>query len=1117
MAANIPEPLVLIIDDDPMMRLLLRETMNTAGFRVLDADNGKLGLSLCRRERPDLVLLDVVMPDLDGFSICRAIRENVEDGGEIPVLLMTGLDDMDSIELGYACGATDFIVKPINWSILPHRARYILHASQAYKNLAESEAKLLRIREQVQRERKTHALLSELATHSNAASSLNDLLRLGIEVVCKFTGWPLGHAQLISRRDADKLDATPLWHSEFPARFEQFCEITETMRFTQGEGLPGRVMASRRPQWTAEFSEDGGLVRAAAAKQVNLKSGFAFPLFAGEELFAVLEFFSERKESPDHSLMDFIVKVGEIIGIAAKRLFAEYQVRRLALIAEETENLVIVTDSGGVIEWVNAGFSRITGYSPNEAEGIAICEFLLDKESDTTTRDEIEQALRTQHKITCESVHYAKDNRKFWLELQIQPIFDSQGVLCKFIAFGSDVTERKRFIDELSYAKGQAEEASKAKSAFLAMMSHEIRTPMNGVIGMLDLLGQTQLDHVQGRMVEVARQSALALVDIIGDILDFSKVEAGKVTLENTAISLERLVEDVVEASLPLIDKKGLQFSLSIDPRLPPWLEGDAFRLRQVIANLLNNAIKFTSSKNDRCGRIGLRAEVMDVGGDDAQLRFIVEDNGIGMAPQVLKELFQPFMQADNSTARRFGGTGLGLSISYRLMQLMGGKIEVESSEGVGSTFTVTLPMKLAAKPTVETEQFALQNLRALLLANRAGDAKLAHAYLQREGVEVSMAAGNEDGRGIREQLTQLALRPDLVVIVGELSGNDISGFRQCRETLPLLRNVPCLMLADINAEAAERDFPDGETIRANPLLPGAFLRAVERAAKRHRQDTQADSTGLAGYRRYASEHTAATAEPVLVLEDDETNQMVISRQLEILGYASEVTANGRLALERLQGKNYALFITDCQMPEMDGFELTRTIRKAEVNGSRRQRIVALTANASREWAERCRAAGMDDVLVKPVTLASLRSMLERWLPKSITVVDEPPGQTLSGSVAKEALIDTAALNDMLGCVHDRHVEIMSSFATTSRQLFAEIRRAVEAKDRSAVKASAHKLKSSSRAIGAVKLGELCEHLENAATAYSWEDICRNHVDIGLMLAEMEVYIGEHYLPLADS
>lgn len=991
------------------------------------------------------------------------------------------------------------------------------------------EACELKRREQlhnVANEQKKYALLNRLISDSNDIDNLNDLLRLGLNAVCGYTGWPLGHAQIVSRKDPSRLDPSEVWHVGDTGRFDAFRRITRETRFVKGQELPGKALATRLPHWAEDFASDPRFLRMKQAQESRLRGAFCFPLIAGEEVVAVLEFFSETPAPPDEDWMALMVKVGDLLGVVAKRLFAEYQVRRLALIAQETDSIVIISDFEGKIEWVNRGFGDLIGYSEEESVGRFPSELLDGPATDPNTVKEIAEAMREHRKISREILVYTKSKRECWVEFDILPICDKNGVLRKVISLGSDVTERKRFIDELRVAKEGAEAANKAKSAFLAVMSHEIRTPLNGIIGMIDLLAASRLDPMQRHRAEVARQSAFSLLNIINDILDFSKIEADKIALESVPLSLIGELEYALESVAPLADSKSLELDFYVDPALPRRVMGDVVRLRQIVVNLLNNAIKFTSQG----GRVALRAVCAARREDEVECDISVIDTGIGMTPEVVDRLFQPFMQAESSTTRRFGGTGLGLSICSRLVEMMGGRIQVESALGVGSEFRIGLRLKPAESDGDKSAARSLAGTTALLVAADSAIRRAAAGYLQDAGAQATECRNCQEGREAALALTAEDREFDLVIAALDAPEPEFLDFMQWLNLLSSRAGVPWIALVNSRTVQNAGEWAGGIPLRAAPLFPSILLGAAATALGREA------ASGKPARRRTKAptpEEAEAAGCLVLLAEDNETNQLVIRQQLDALGYACEIANDGAIALDMLSRRDYALVLTDCDMPNMDGFELTARIRAQETDHpeKRRQIVVAITANALQGDAERCLAAGMDDFVGKPVTLDALEAAMSRWLPlegeEILSVGDEeapipypqsPSPKTPAALPAgdpsppeAQGPLDHAVLRDMLGDDEELHKQIVRSFLDGGKRILADMTQAIEERRAPQVRSAVHKLKSSARSIGALKLGALSEAMEKNAAAEAWDDMLAADRPIRTEFDKVENYIDRRF------
>lgn len=538
----------------------------------------------------------------------------------------------------------------------------------------------------------------------------------------------------------------------------------------------------------------------------------------------------------------------------------------------------------------------------------------------------------------------------------------------------AELVETNSLLEE---SRRLAEAASAAKSAFLANMSHEIRTPMNGVIGMSELLLDTGLSPTQYDYALTVRDSANALLTIINDVLDFSKVESNKLEFELLDMNLRDVVEDVARLLSVQAHDKGIEFILELDPRLPLIVLGDAGRLRQILINLGGNAIKFTER-----GEVALSLHVKQSNDESALIHFEVRDTGIGIPAERIDALFQPFIQVDSSTTRRFGGSGLGLSIASRLVELMDGEIGIKSTEGAGSTFWFEIPFRLSDTDAAafEIPAIDLKAYHVLVVDDNATNRKVLAAQLHHCGIDpvccanaedalVKMRAAKDEGKAFDVAL----LDHHMPVCNGEELGKAINAD-------PSLNSTRLIMLTS----SGQRD--EGSLFEelgfAAYLIKPVTQRNLSNCLKLVLTN---DSTAWHSHtqamltEKQLQQQLHKRDARILLAEDNDVNQKVAVAMLEKLGYVVDITSNGREAVECWQSGHFDLILMDCQMPELDGFEATRKIRSLEGDAVHIP-IVALTAHAIKGTDQLCLDAGMDDYLSKPINISQLESCLDRHL-----------------------------------------------------------------------------------------------------------------------------------------
>tara|TARA_R110000824_G_scaffold336_11_gene2425 strand:- start:83797 stop:86187 length:2391 start_codon:yes stop_codon:yes gene_type:complete len=637
----------------------------------------------------------------------------------------------------------------------------------------------------------------------------------------------------------------------------------------------------------------------------------------------------------------------------------------------------------------NQGGERLLGISREDLLGKNDYDLFTKEQADSFTLKD--QAVLNSHQVfeIPEEPIQTSSGDTIYLRTSKVALRDADGTPTHLLGISIDITDRRnaelqlrQVNDELSRSRADAEQANRAKSDFLAKMSHEIRTPMNGVIGMTDVLRESRLNRNQMDMVDLIQNSALSLLRIIDDILDFSKIEAGHLDIDAQPINLIENVESVCVMLNNLAQVKNVSLTVFADPDLFRKVMGDSLRLRQILINLINNAIKFSSQKNQP-GRVSVRATVLEKSATQLTVEFLIEDNGIGMDKDTQARLFTPFMQKDAATSSNYGGTGLGLVITRNLVDLMEGEITVQSELHQGSSFRIKIPFSLApAEPVDQPLASELDGLSCLLIGDDEGDTTGLATYLHHAGASVERV--NDITAAETRIKANNKPRERLWIIDTETT---ISSKVRLYTELDLIQNMTDgmpILVVQRGVQYKAKDELSIISIDGNAMSQSNFIRVVAQVARRQPAKAEpalpSDAYSSDLDRTERSDNEFMSQGPaVLIAEDSEINQKVILHQLELLGYTGHVADNGRQALERWRQGNYALLLTDLQMPDMDGYELCDAIRAEETESSRIP-IILLTANVLANTDEHYTNSDIDGYLSKPARLEELQAIIETWI-----------------------------------------------------------------------------------------------------------------------------------------
>jgi PAS domain S-box-containing protein len=893
-----------------------------------------------------------------------------------------------------------------------------------------------------------------------------------LEAICESLGWEHGAWWEVDRT-ADLLRCRDLF-SLPGVRFQEFDTVSRATTFRRAEGLPGRVWVSGQPAWIPDVTTDANFPRARVAAREGLHAAFGFPILLRDDVQGVLEFFSRDIREPDEELLSMLSAVGNQIGIFIDRRRAEEELDQFFRLSID---MLCIVGFDGYFKRLNPAWQRQLGYTETELLARPYLD-LVHPDDRAATAAEAEKIGRGQEIIHFENRYYHKDGTVRWLLWTAAPHPELQVIY----AAARDITDRKEaeetlalLVRELEISKQRAEEATEAKSMFVANMSHEIRTPLNAILGMTALALNTRLSVEQRDYLATVQSSAEALLDVVNDVLDFSKIEARRLDLERAEFDVRDTVGDAVKVLAFRAAEKGLELACDVARDVPARVVGDAARLRQVLLNLVGNAVKFTNA-----GEVLVQV-THDTSAEDGRVRlhFLVRDTGIGIPQDKIAYVFHAFTQADASTTRRFGGTGLGLAIAARLVELMDGRLQVQSEVGRGSTFEFTATFDPAGEttPAHPAEPHELEGLRVLVVDDNATNRRILVEMLSNWHMAPSAIADAAGAIDLLRRAASTATR--FHAVISDCQMPEVDGYTLAKWIRDdrRLRGTPFIMLTSMGRL--------DDDARRNRLGISAFLTKPVRQSDL--LDTLASLFAVAARRKPPRDEAHPTRQAtralrILVAEDHAVNRKLVTTVLTRRGHHVESVEDGRAALDAFstpRGAGWDVIVMDLQMPEMGGLEATRAIREREAGAGRRVPIIALTAHALAGDRERCLAAGMDDYLSKPIDVDLLVATVEHLADAAGGRAS--PAETRVTQPATPVTFDADGTLRRIGGDQVLLKELIALYRADLPDALRSMAHAVARDDADALRSAAHAVKGSAATVGGIAAREAAAKVEQLA------------------------------------
>ena len=1088
-------PDILIVDDNQRMADSIEMLLGARGYTTQAIYDPHKALEPITSGTFGIVLLDLCMPGMSGFEVMDRIGDNRD---QIEFIIITGDKDEEAAIQAIRRGAFDFIRKPFEPEELIKRVDNAATQLRLERQRHEAVEALNRAYGELESEvaRRTAELMN---TNKRLAKEIQDrqLVQISLkESEEKYSALVNNSPDLIYMLDPE-------------GRFSFVGGAVEELLQMSPDDLVGKHFSAIVPQeedsasqWCFKERRTGD--RSTRAHEINLKPAQgAYPI---SDTKAIFELYASGvyETDPSSGRNEFLGTYGVARDITQRKEAVDAMQeseKRFRELAELLPEILLEINLQGYLVFFNQKALNSTGHTAQRLQEEFKAEQLFIPADRTRFSEACLATARNEPRYNQEFTIQRVDNRQFPVVMRSTPI-SKGGRVVSIRVLLINITEIKKAREILRRSTEKAETANRTKSEFLANMSHEIRTPLNGIIGVCDLFSRSRLDRKQREYIHIIQSSGKSLLGLINDILDFSKIEAGRLELEEIPFDLRSVVEEVTDLFLERMAKKHIEMVVNVSDDMPERLTGDPLRLRQVLTNLMSNAVKFTET-----GEIRLIVKSNDAPKGNVGVLFEVMDTGIGIHPTAQSKLFDVFTQADGSTTRKYGGTGLGLTISKRIVEMMGGRIWLESKPSMGTRFFFTACFSEAPEHQSLHRELPsrLKALRILIVEDNPYTLDVLQRMIEGFGCE---AEGAPTGERALERCESNAEAPiDLIVMDLDLPGLDgLTVARRMKEAMG--EAAPFVII--VSASGREQDMHRLDTSAADGFL-------VKPVKQSQLLDTMMEIVGIDVVKETTAAETASSPATlsgarVLLVEDNLINRRVAEEILATGGIVVEIAENGREAIDMITGNAYNAVLMDIQMPELDGLEATRMIRAEETH--RDLPIIAMTAHAMQGDREKCLDAGMNDYVAKPIDQKELFAVLRRHIAVSDTGAAAPDAAARPESAPG---LDIGEGMARLGTGFEAYLDIVEEYCSRFVNFSETILKSIEEEKYEQAVSSANRLKGASGNISAPSLFQNADRLEMACKARKDEDIRtlihRIEKDLRVLQETAAKLVGDHQNP----